>query len=230
MYTHLIRSSLIAVITGIAIVNAPYQLHADTATTEFCSKEVLLAYFPENFVRETLNNFKVPQNQRDAIVKEMNAKEKDVIKLVDEKAAKLNPNPLKDRTPESRHETVRIFRETILEVFGDVLKDHGITDDKQVQSMLADIQQQKAKNFAKCMEKQRALFDKEKSSTPPSSTEPQSSNPSSQESAKTQSKYSFVADADEDANQGKDENKDDSEKASEDDTNKDQNKSEDDKW
>jgi hypothetical protein len=227
VYTQLIRSSLIAVLMGIAGV---CQLHAEATTTEFCSKEVLLAYFPDNFVRETLNKFNVPQDQRDAIVKELNAKEKDVIKLVDEKAAKLNPNPLKDRTPESRHETVRIFRETILEVFGSALKAHGITDDKQIQSMLADIQQQKAKNFAKCMEKQRALFDKEKSSTNPSSTEPHSSNPSSQEPAKTQNKYSFVANSDEDDSHDKDETKDDSDKSKEDDANKDQNKSEEDKW
>ncbi len=214
MYAQLIRNSLFALTMGMAMVNASHQLHADS--TEFCSKEVLLAYFPENFVRETLNNFKVPQDQRDGIVKELSAKEKDVIKLVDEKAAKLSPNPLKERTPESRHETVRIFRETILEVFSGVLKTHGITDDKQIQSMLADIQQQKAKNFAKCMEKQKALFEKEKSSTNPSSTESQPSNPSSQDAAKASAKPGFVADTDEEDDQ--EEKKPSSEKSKEDKT------------
>jgi hypothetical protein len=119
-------------------------------------------------------------------------------------------------------------------VFGGVLKDHGINDEKQIQAMLADIQQQKAKNFAKCMEKQRALFDKEKSSTSPASTEPNSSNPSSQDSTKSQNKFSFLADDDE--SHDKDDKNDNSDKDNDTDNDsdnnneKDQKKSDEDKW
>jgi hypothetical protein len=205
----LIRNTIVAVSMGISALNFSCQLQADAA--DFCSKEVLLAYFPENFVRETLKTFKVPHDQWNAIIKELNANEKDVVKLVDEKATQLNPNPLKDRSPESRQETVKIFRETILEIFGNVLKAHGITDDKQIQAMLADVQQQKAKNFAKCMEKQRALFNKERSSSSnPSSTEPDSET-SPEPSTSMQNKPYFLANTDEDEDKSSEKQDEDSE-------------------
>lgn len=115
-----------------------------------CSKEILLAYFPEVFVDETLNRFKVPKDQWEAINKELSVKDKDIIKIVEAKASKINPNPLKD--PQQRQAAVKIFRETLFESFASVMRAHGVSDDKQIQAMLDDIQQQKAKRFAKCME------------------------------------------------------------------------------
>lgn len=153
---------LAPLLLGIGAVLMPVNCPA-AAVADACSKELLLAYFPENFVSETLKKFNVPQDQWAAITKELAAKDKDVVKDVEEKAAKMTPNPLKDRSPEQRQAAVKIFREALFNIFSSVLKAHGVTDEKQIQAMLTDIQQQKAKNFAQCMEKQKTQFEKDKS-------------------------------------------------------------------
>jgi hypothetical protein len=145
--------SFLNLLVGSVIALSPLTLYSENAVEE-CSRELLLAYFPEAFVKETLKKFNVPQDKWEAITKSLNEKDKEVVKIVEEKASKLNPNPLKD--PQQRQEAVKIFRETLLQVFSDAMKQNGITDEKQIQSMLDNIQQQKAKRFAQCMEKQRS--------------------------------------------------------------------------
>lgn len=113
-----------------------------------CSKDLILAFFPESFVKITLEKFKVPKDKWDAIATDLAAKDKDVIRAVEEKADKMNPNPLKDPTKQA--EAVKIFRDTLLEMFSGVLKKNGVTDDKQIQDMLDDVQAQKAKRFSEC--------------------------------------------------------------------------------
>lgn len=130
----------------------PMQIVAANPVEE-CSKELLLSYFPENFVRESLKKYNVPQDKWNDIVKELNEKDKEIVKLVEEKAAKINPNPLKD--PQQRQAAVKIFRETLTDAFSTTLKKNGVTDDNQIHQILDDVQQQKAKRFAQCMENQR---------------------------------------------------------------------------
>lgn len=130
-----------------------------------CSKELLLEYFPKQFVVETLKKFNVPQDKWDAIASSLSTKDKDVVRIVEDKASKLNPNPLKDRDPQQRQVAVKLFRETLLQVFSESLQANGITDQKQAQAMLDDIQQQKAKNFAQCMEKQKAAAQQQQPSS-----------------------------------------------------------------
>ena len=65
----------------------------------------------------------------------------------------MNPNPLKD--PAQRQAAVKLFKETLFEIFSEVLTQHGVKDPKQIQAMLDDVQQQKAKRFAQCMEQQK---------------------------------------------------------------------------
>lgn len=120
------------------------------AQEDECSKDLLLAYFPKVFVDATLGKFNVPKDQWDAIDRELAEKDKNIIKTVESKAEKMNPNPLKD--PQQRQVAVKLFRETLLDSFSSVMKAHGISDDKKIQEMLDDIQQQKAKRFAKCMQ------------------------------------------------------------------------------
>lgn len=145
------KNSLSACLTGFALMTTP--VFADNVLEE-CSKELLLAYFPQAFLDETLMKFNVPQDQWAKINEELSAKDKEVIGIVEEKAAKITPNPLKD--PQQRRTAVKIFRETLLELFTSVMNEHNITDTAQIQAMLDDIQQQKAKRFAQCMEKQRS--------------------------------------------------------------------------
>jgi hypothetical protein len=116
-----------------------------------CSRELLISYFPKVFVTETLKKYNVPQDKWDAIANDLAEKDKQVIKTVEEKASKMNPNPLKD--PQQRQAAVKLFRETLTDLFSSTLNANGITDNKQISDMLNDIQQQKAKRFAMCMQK-----------------------------------------------------------------------------
>lgn len=142
---------------GLGLILAPSFASAQTVSSsqvDECSKEILLSYFPEPFVTPTLKKFNVPQDKWDAIVKGLAEKNKDVLRLVEEKASKLDPNPFKGFDPSQRAAAVKIFRETLTQVFSEVLKANGVTDDAQIAKMLEDIQQQKAANFAKCREKE----------------------------------------------------------------------------
>jgi hypothetical protein len=144
------KLSLAALIVCSGLLTGNVAIAADE-----CSKELLLEYFPKQFVVETLKKFNVPQDKWDAITEALSTKDKDVVKIVEDKASKLTPNPLKDRDPQQRQVAVKLFRETLLQVFSEALQANGVSDEKQYQGMLDDIQQQKARNFAQCMEKQK---------------------------------------------------------------------------
>lgn len=116
-------------------------------------QDEMMSYFPEKFVANTLEKYKVPQAQRLAIQKELADKDQEVVALVEEKAAKMDPNPLRD--PKLRQEAVKIFRDTLYEVFSNVMHSHGMTDREELHSMLDDIQQQKAEYFAQTIEQQK---------------------------------------------------------------------------
>ncbi len=118
-----------------------------------CAKELILSYFPENFVQNTLKKFKVPEDKWDAIKAGLAAKDRDILKIIEEKASKLANNPFKDRDPAQRQAAVKLFRETLFQSFEDVLKENGITDEKQIQDMLDDIRQQKIAGYKQCIEK-----------------------------------------------------------------------------
>jgi hypothetical protein len=154
---NILMSSFAGFCIGIsALLNSGGLYAADPASSSLmdeCSKELLLSYFPEKFVNETFKRFNIPEDKWKAINASLAIKDKEIVKLVEQKASSMNPNPLKD--PQQRQAAVKLFRETLLQVFTDALKSNGIKDTGQFQAMLDDVQQQKAKKFAQCMEKQR---------------------------------------------------------------------------
>lgn len=151
----MLKKSIMSLFVGVAALMAPCGLSAiATSGADECAKELLLSYFPEPIVTDALKRFSIPNDKWDGITKSLSSKDKEVVKIVEEKAATMNPNPLKD--PQQRQAAVKLFRETLLQVFSDALKENGITDTSKFQAMLDDIQQQKAKKFAMCMEKQKA--------------------------------------------------------------------------
>lgn len=144
-----------ALLLGLGLCIIPVSSHAVVAAqnTDDCSKEILLSYFPAPYVIETLKKFNVPQNKWDSIVTALSITDKTIISDVENKANKIRPNMMKD--PQQRQAVVKLFRETLLKAFGEAMKSNGITDEKNFQAMLDDIQQQKAKAFARCMEKHK---------------------------------------------------------------------------
>jgi hypothetical protein len=120
---------------------------------EECSRE-LVTYFPELLMNETLKKFHVPEDKWASINKELADKDKNIIKEVELRAEKMSENPLKD--PTQRQEAVKLFMNTLFEAFSDTLHKNGISDDKQIQAMLEDLQQQKARKFAACLTRHKA--------------------------------------------------------------------------
>lgn len=168
------NSFALKALCGLCLAVTPFSttsIYAADASPEECSRQLLLAYFPEPFVLETLKKFNVPEKERQAIASSLASKDADVIKQVEQKASTMTPNPLQD--PQARQAAVKLFRETLLDVFSGVLKEHGITDDKQIAEMLDHVQQQKAERFAKCMQKQQQEKDKAKPAESSLPTTPQ---------------------------------------------------------
>lgn len=154
MKKNVLKKSIMGFILGASALMAPCAVSAATpSAADECAKELLLSYFPEPIVADTLKRFAIPQDKWEGITKSLANKDKEVVKIVEQKASTMNPNPLKD--PQQRQAAVKLFRETLLQVFSDALKENGITDTSKFQAMLDDIQQQKAKKFAMCMEKQK---------------------------------------------------------------------------
>ncbi|HEV8052577.1 MAG TPA: hypothetical protein VGP47_08780 [Parachlamydiaceae bacterium] len=149
--------SMMGFVFGAGALFAPCAMTAlvTVDATDECAKELLLSYFPEPIVKETLKRFSVADDKVSGITRSLSNKDKEVVKIVEDKAKAMNPNPLKD--PQQRPAAVKLFRETLLQVFTEALQENGITDTSKFQAMLDDIQQQKAKKFAMCMDKQKTV-------------------------------------------------------------------------
>lgn len=142
-------------------------LAEDTSETQFTPpqvdeqcKEVLRSYFPKTIVTEVLKQNKIDEDKVPAIVDALSKQSGDVLKIVQAKAAKMDPNPLKD--PSMHEQTGKLIRDAVLQIFGSVMKANGITDEKQIQTMLDAIQQKKAALFSACMEKAQPEDDSDK--------------------------------------------------------------------
>jgi hypothetical protein len=136
---------------------APVVPTASSALDE-CSKELLLSYFPQTYVNNSLKKFNIPEDKWAGINRSLASKDKEIVKMVEQKASAINPNPLKD--PQQRQAAVKLFRDTLFEVFSAALHENGVQQTDQLHAILDDIQQQKAKKFAECMERHKAQLDK----------------------------------------------------------------------
>ncbi len=118
-----------------------------------CTKEELMRFFPEQLLESILIKAKLPKDQADAIAQELAQKDSELAKIVEEKSAKVEPNPFKNLS--HRDLAIRIYRETLYEVFAKVLKSHGVTNEDQIQSLLDELQEARSKLFIECIRKQQ---------------------------------------------------------------------------
>jgi hypothetical protein len=118
-----------------------------------CTKEELMTFFPKPIVQDVLIREKFTPEQAERMSQELSKKDQELVKIVEEKASKLNPNPFKDLN--QRDLAIKIYRETLFEVFAKVLKANGVTDDERIQQILDTIQQSKSKLFIECIRKQQ---------------------------------------------------------------------------
>lgn len=117
-----------------------------------CTKEVLMTFFPKPVVKAILVQHKITEEKAQQIAQELAQKDREVVKLVELKASEMNPNPFSDLS--YRDTAIRLFRETLYEVFAKVLKAHQITDENEIQHLLEDMQAVKGKLFVECIKKE----------------------------------------------------------------------------
>lgn len=117
-----------------------------------CTKEELMRFFPEQVVHSILIKAQLPKEKADAIAQELSQKDKELAKIVEEKSAKIDPNPFKELS--QRELAIKIYRETLYEVFAKVLKANGVTDEDQIQTLLDELQDARSKLFIECIRKQ----------------------------------------------------------------------------
>ncbi|MFI0435193.1 MAG: hypothetical protein ACH350_05635 [Parachlamydiaceae bacterium] len=117
-----------------------------------CTKEELMRFFPEQVVHSVLVKAKLPKEQADAIAQDLSQKDQELAKLVEDKSAKVSPNPFKNLS--QRDLAIKIYRETLYEVFAKVLKAHGVKNEDQIQTLLDDLQEARSKLFIECIRKQ----------------------------------------------------------------------------
>ena len=136
------------VMCGLGVVFSPInaQTNSNNSDNSEISNDMMMSYFPEIFVERTLERYRIPQAQRIPIQKELADKNQEVIDLVEDKASKMTTNPLRD--PKMREEAVKIFRDSLYQVFSKVMHSHGVTDKEELHEMLDDIQRQKAEYFS----------------------------------------------------------------------------------
>lgn len=130
-------------------------LHGDVANEEIlskCSKEELMTFFPQEVVKSVLLKEQIPEDQASQIAQELSQKDRELTKIIEDKAAKLDPNPFKDLS--QRDLAIKIYRETLYEIFAKVLKAHGVKNEDKIQTLLEEMQAAKSKLFIECIRKQ----------------------------------------------------------------------------
>ena len=140
-------------------LTASVALQADTtevllSNSMKCTKEELMRFFPEQVVQSILVKHNIPKEQADLIARDLSQKDLELSKKVEEKSEKLESNPFKNLS--QREVAAKIYRETLYEVFSNVLKAHGVTDQDQIQIMLDELQEARSKLFIECIRKQPA--------------------------------------------------------------------------
>ena len=134
-------------------------LRAETNSPSICTKEELLKFFPHPIVKDVLiKDANLSEADAEAISNELGKKDEGLTKLVDEKASQFKPNPLTDSS--RRNQAVKIYQETLFEVFAGVLKNYGVKDEQQVATLLEEIRSLKSKMFIDCIRQEQLSLQK----------------------------------------------------------------------
>ena len=88
MKKDLFKKVIAGIAFGAGALIAPCEsIAAAPVAVDDCAKELLLSYFPAPIVNETLKHFDVPEDKWAGITKSLASKDKEVVKIVEQKAA-----------------------------------------------------------------------------------------------------------------------------------------------
>lgn len=116
---------------------------------EVCSDEVILKFFPKEFVRVAFTENGIPEDQWIEIMDNLKQREGEVMVVLREKAGRMDPNPLENY--EHAKTAAKLLRESQLEVLTRTMNQAGITDQRLIEKVMTRIQEQKARRFAECL-------------------------------------------------------------------------------
>jgi hypothetical protein len=126
----------------------------NSSRESLCTKEVLMTFFPKPLIKNVLIQYKISDQEAEKIAQELSTKDQEVVRRVEKKASAMDPNPLKELN--EKDAALKLFRETLFEVFAEVLNAHGVEDSDKVRLMLDDMQAAKGKLFVECIRRDRA--------------------------------------------------------------------------
>ena len=117
---------------------------------ERCDKDDLLKYFPAEIVKEVLKNkTKLKEEQVVKIVAQLSNVDDEIDQIVQAKASKMQPNPFKRAG--FRNVGLKIYQETVLEVFVKVLSAQESINEAEARELLEEIRLAKGKIFINCI-------------------------------------------------------------------------------
>ena len=120
-----------------------------------CAKEDLSNYFPKVVVKPVLMKADISAEKAEIIAEDLSNKDGEIEKIVKDKYSKLDPNPLND--PSQRDVAIKVYRESLFQVFSKPLKAQGINDDDKIRALLDEIQRTKSKLFIECIRKETSI-------------------------------------------------------------------------
>ena len=117
-----------------------------------CTKEELMRFFPEQIVESILVQGNVAKEKAEIIAQILAKKDIEIAKLAEQKPAKMDPNFLQDAN--KRQAAIQTYKEVVYQVFSQVLKENGVTDEGQIQQFLEKLQEARRNLFLECVRKQ----------------------------------------------------------------------------
>jgi hypothetical protein len=121
-----------------------------------CIREIESTFFNPFFVSQALSLHDVSQSTWSQVNLELQKKIPSLHPLVLEKAAKMQPNPLK--TPFQPHEAAQVVEEALYEVFASVLAEFNIQNAYEIREMFNYIREQQNSRFVDCFGPQENKF------------------------------------------------------------------------
>lgn len=127
--------------------------------TPLCSREILLTFFPKPIVEPILAKHEIDTKLANDIADKLTTKDGEIISIVEKKALNkiTGKEPLlspEEPTENLREAGVRLFKESLYQVFAKTLDDSGVKkSDAEIKTMLDEILETKGKLFLKCVHK-----------------------------------------------------------------------------
>ncbi len=120
---------------------------------DFCADMFESNFFPPKIINKVLDQFEVPPEKWAAINRDLTLLADKVADRVHRKAERFTPNPLNE--PQQTVVIGKLYREARMEIFQEIMKQHGVDDNLKIHDMFDQIQYEKASAVWECYRKRQ---------------------------------------------------------------------------